>query len=132
MSMHGKFGTAINCMDGRVQLPVISWMKETYSLDYVDTITEPGPDKIVAAGDSTQLESIRSRVAISVKAHGSDIIIIVGHHDCAGNPVAEAEHQGQIEKAINVIKSWNFPVREIVGVWVGGDWKITRVAGTQL
>jgi Putative carbonic anhydrase len=34
----GKFGTAINCMDGRVQEPVINWMKVRYGLDYVDMI----------------------------------------------------------------------------------------------
>ena len=45
---HGKFGTAINCLDGRVQLPVSNWMKMQFHLDYIDMITEPGPDKIVA------------------------------------------------------------------------------------
>jgi len=33
---HGKFATAINCMDGRVQLPVINWLMENLSVDYVD------------------------------------------------------------------------------------------------
>lgn len=132
MSTHGKFGTAINCMDGRVQLPVINWMKETYGLDYVDMITEPGSDKIVVAGNSTQLESIKSRVAISVKVHGSNIIVIVGHHDCAGNPATKEEHWSQIQKAIDVIKSWDFPVCEIVGVWVGSDWTVRLVASLQL
>jgi hypothetical protein len=132
MSMHGKFGTAINCMDGRVQLPVISWMKDTYKLDYVDMITEPGPDRIMTAGDSIQLESIKSRAAISINAHGSSIIVIAGHHDCAGNPVTEQEHRSQVQKAIDVIKLWKFPVREIVGVWVGSDWKVKVVAAVQL
>lgn len=43
-----KFGTAINCIDGRVQLPVIKWLKENYYLDFVDMITEPGPDKVLS------------------------------------------------------------------------------------
>ncbi len=41
-----KFGTVINCIDSRTQLPVSNWIKENYSVDYVDTITEPGPDKV--------------------------------------------------------------------------------------
>ncbi len=39
---HGTFATAINCMDGRVQLPVIAYLKSKYVVDYVDAITEPG------------------------------------------------------------------------------------------
>ena len=43
-----KFACAINCMDGRVQDAVKNYMKENYGVDYVDMITEPGPNKILA------------------------------------------------------------------------------------
>ena len=45
----GSFGTAINCIDGRVQLPVINWMKATHHVDWVDVITEPGADEALAS-----------------------------------------------------------------------------------
>ena len=45
----GRFGTAVNCMDGRVQEPVLAWLKERYELEHVDMITEAGPDKALAA-----------------------------------------------------------------------------------
>ena len=61
---HGKFGTAINCMDGRVQLPVTDWMKRQLHLDYIDMITEPGPDKVVAGGQSTEIETIKTKAII--------------------------------------------------------------------
>jgi len=48
--MASKFATAINCMDGRCQLPVIEWMKKRYGVEYVDMITEPGPDGVLAEG----------------------------------------------------------------------------------
>ncbi len=38
-----SFCTAINCMDGRTQLPVIEFLKNKLSVEYVDTVTEPGP-----------------------------------------------------------------------------------------
>ena len=43
-----KFATALNCMDGRVQLPVIRWGKENYSVDVVDAITEAGMNGILS------------------------------------------------------------------------------------
>lgn len=36
-----KFATAINCIDGRTQLPVIEWARKKYGVDYVDMITKP-------------------------------------------------------------------------------------------
>ena len=43
----GKFGTAINCIDGRAQEPLIAWFKSEHGLDYVDLITEAGPGQAV-------------------------------------------------------------------------------------
>ncbi len=119
---HGKFGTAINCIDGRVQLPLIIWMKEKYHLDYVDSVTEAGPDKIMAE-HGPEIPSIINRVNISVKAHGSKILVIAGHYDCAANPVDEAMHRAQIKSAILTARSWNLPLDNIIGVWINKDWE---------
>ena len=122
----GKFGTAINCIDGRVQLPVIEWMKEKYGLDFIDAITEPGPDDMMSSGNIMSIASIRTRVEISVNQHGSRVVVIVGHHDCAGNPVSREMHMLQVEKSMEVIKSWGMPV-EIAGVWVNENWKVEPI-----
>jgi hypothetical protein len=42
-----SFATSLSCIDGRVQLPMINWIKEKYSVDFVDTITAPGIDKVI-------------------------------------------------------------------------------------
>jgi len=123
--MHkGKFGTTINCMDGRTQLPMIAWMKSTYGLDYVDMITEPGPDKLLSEQIPEYVKSIRSRVEISVNAHGSKIIAVVSHYDCAGNPVSKEEHIRQVRDCLNLIKSWGLPVSDIIGVWINDHWTV--------
>ena len=121
---HGKFGTAINCMDGRVQLPVIDWMKSKYGLDFIDMITEPGPDKMLTLGSPAQVESIKSRVLISVNAHGSQAILVTAHHDCAGNPVSRDEHVRQVKECVKVLKSWKLPVKDIIGAWINDSWTL--------
>ncbi|MDM8000897.1 MAG: hypothetical protein QUS33_13150 [Dehalococcoidia bacterium] len=123
----GRFATAINCMDGRVQLPVINWMKQNLSADYVDMITEPGPDKILAEGSAAAQESIKARVLISVNKHGSDTILVVSHHDCAGNPVTREEHEAQLRECLTKIRSWNLPVKRVLGAWVGDTWTVEIV-----
>jgi carbonic anhydrase len=120
----GKFATSVSCMDGRIQIPLTNWIKENFSVDYVDTITEPGIDKQVA--DNTDLESIKTKVGISINKHESKLIVVSGHYDCAGNPVSNEEHITQIKKGIEVISSWNLGVK-VVGVWVDDTWKINTV-----
>ena len=46
-----SFATSVSCIDGRVQLPMISWIKDRYSVDFVDTITAPGIDKVIFDGN---------------------------------------------------------------------------------
>ena len=120
----GKFATSVSCMDGRIQIPITNWIKKNFSADYVDTITEPGIDKQVA--DNTDLESIKSKVGISIDKHKSELIVVSGHYDCAGNPVSNEEHITQIKKGVEVISSWNLGVK-VVGVWVDDTWKINQV-----
>jgi len=119
----GSFATAINCMDGRTQRPVMDWLTDRFKVDYVDAITDPGVDKILTAGTPEQIDSIKNRVLISVKAHGSGHIAIVGHHDCAGNPVSEEEHHQMTREAVDVVAGWDLPVK-ILGLWVGPDWTV--------
>lgn len=120
----GKFATAINCMDGRTQLPVNEWMKKEYKVDYVDTITEPGPNKILA--ENKDAESIRRRVLISVNRHGSKHIAIVGHYDCAGNPVEKNAQLNHIAQAIKTVESWDLNAK-VTGLWVDENWKVYKV-----
>ena len=75
-------------------------MQEKLDVDYIDRITEPGVDKVLAAGNANQIEAICAKVAVSVNAHQSRFVTVVGHHDCAANPGDEAMHKAQIQHAV--------------------------------
>lgn len=122
MSLDKKFACAINCMDGRVQDAVKNYMKENYGVDYVDMVTEPGPNKILAENsDKEIIENIKKRVEISVHHHESKVVAIVGHFGCAGNPTEKEVQIDHLKRAEKVVKSFGFSV-EIVLLWVDGDW----------
>ncbi len=122
-----KFCTAINCMDGRVQLPVIKYLQKRFNVEYVDTITEGGPNLILSEGKNEILiQSIFDRVKISVEKHNSVGIAITGHYDCARNPASESEQIRQIEKAIEVIKK-QFGNMEIIGLWIDENWHVKEL-----
>jgi hypothetical protein len=121
------FATAINCMDGRVQLPVAGYLRKRCKVDYVDMVTEPGPNGILAANKERAIvESIKKRVVISTGKHGSKHIAIAGHHDCAGNPVDKETHLAHVRSAMKVVKSWGFDA-EVIGLWVDDRWKVSEV-----
>ena len=117
--MAKKFATAINCMDGRVQIPVVEYMQKSFNVDYVDMITEPGPNKILAEGkDADAIQLLRKMVGISVEKHNSQIIAIAGHYDCAGNPEGEDVQKKHLQRAVDVISSWGFPAKKIIALWL--------------
>jgi len=121
--MRKIFATAISCIDGRVQKPVIEFMLKKFKADYVDMITEPGPDKVLSEDKVPHIiESIKRRVMISVEKHGPGIVVIAGHHDCAVNPVGEEEHRRQIGEAVKKVKTWGLDA-DIHGVWVNEKWE---------
>jgi hypothetical protein len=122
----GTFATAINCMDGRVILPVTEWMKNQFKVDYVDMITEAGPDKTLSQGAPAQIQSIKERVLISVEKHNSKVIAIIGHHDCAGNPVSKDKHIQQLKDCCDILMSWDLNA-QIIGVWLNEQWGIETV-----
>ena len=125
--MGNIFVTAINCIDGRAQKPVTEFVIRKFRADYVDLITEPGPDRFLSENKALDIvESIKRRTLISIEKHNSKIVIIVGHYDCAVNSVEEGEHRIQIMEAVKKIKEWDFKV-DVYGVWVDEDWEVELI-----
>ncbi|MFQ5586081.1 MAG: carbonic anhydrase, partial [Thermodesulfobacteriota bacterium] len=89
-----SYCTAINCIDGRTQLPVISYLKQRFDVEYVDIISGPGPNLLLAKGeDSSAVDLLLKGIQVSVDHHHSIGIAVVGHHDCAANPASREEQQ---------------------------------------
>lgn len=122
-----RFGTAINCIDGRTQQVVIDHMKQNYNIDGVDMVTFPGADGLFSNGDhSEEIALIRRAVSISIEKHGSRIIAVVGHYDCAGNPVTREHHYMHILMAMREVSSWNLHA-QIIGLYVNDKREIEEI-----
>ena len=120
---NGKFGCAVDCMDGRVQDVVKQYIQKHYDVEFVDAVTEAGPNKILAENTETAIiKDIEARVNISVHHHKSKIIAIVGHHGCAGNPTGkenQIEHLRASKKRLEALGI----TEEIILLWVCEDFK---------
>ena len=120
---NGKFATSISCIDGRIQIPIIHWIKANYAVDYVDSITESGMCKKLSEKHNYDPDSIKSEIDISVNKHKSNLVVISGHHDCAANCFTNEAQVSQIRKGVKVVESWNFGVK-VVGIWVDSNWQV--------
>jgi hypothetical protein len=121
--MDKKYGTALNCIDGRTQIPIIQWMKDYFGLDYVDLVTEPGMDKVLSQGSQCDTFRIKNNTITSISAHDSKVIVVIGHYDCAANPVSDYKHFQDIYNSVFQVKTWGLPAK-VVGLWVDENWNV--------
>jgi reverse gyrase len=113
-------------MDGRVQLPVIKWIIENYEVEYVDMITSPGMDGVLA-DKKINIDDILEKINVSKKVHSTEHIFIVGHHNCLANPVNALTHKTHINEAVNRIKELNSS-SNVIGLWVNNKSMMQIIA----
>jgi hypothetical protein len=118
-------------MDGRVQLPVIQYLMERYTIQYVDSITEAGPVRFfVGEGDRHVFDDILDRINISVNKHGSHLIALCSHAGCAGNPAPDDVQKDQLQQAVPFLKK-QYPECDVIGLWIGqtddDNWDVQQL-----
>ena len=122
-----RFSTCINCIDGRTHEPIINFIKKELRVKYVDMVTEPGPDMILAQNkERSIIAHIKRKVKLSIERNKSGAVILVGHYDCKANPISAKEHLEQIKRSVENIRKWNLGV-PVCGVWIDKNFKAKRV-----
>lgn len=131
---HGKFGTTVNCMDDRAIVAAHDWMRENYDVTYIDSITEPGMDGWLANITPEQRAWLKRKIEISTRGHGSRVITVVGHDECAGNPVSPEKHHIEARQGAKLIeellKELDILDAEVVPLWAQmaeGRWVAERI-----
>ena len=117
--------TCLTCMDGRIQIPVINWIRRSSKVKYVDIISGPGMDGILNRPHA-QMDAILTGIKISTKTNHSSHIFVVGHFDCRGNPVPYETHKEQIVSGAKKIKKL-FKSYPITGLWVNSHWRVKKI-----
>ncbi len=114
-------------MDGRVQLPVIDYLRTRFGVEYVDIVSEAAPVGILSSQpDSNAAESIFVRVEVSLEKHQSRGIAIVAHYDCAGNPVSDVDQLEQLRSCLHFV-SRRYPHLNVIGLWVDAKWEVDEI-----
>lgn len=116
--MPERFATMFTCIDGRIQRPLDEWVKNHLDVEYLDTITEPGPEAVLATTGEQSLAVLLEKIAVSQRAHGSTTLVVAAHSDCAGNPVSDEEHRNQLRQSLSRLAA-RLPGTRILAVHAG-------------
>jgi hypothetical protein len=125
------FCAAINCVDGRVQLPVIDYLKARFQAQYVDVVSEPGAAQLLAVRrDRRAAKLLVARVAFTVKAHDSIGIAVAAHHDCSATMADDDTQRYHVRRAVNFLAK-RFNHVPIVGLWLDERWSVSEVCSEE-
>lgn len=125
-----KFATAFSCMAGEIIENVLNFMRREYGVDYVDFITEPGINRVLANSHDIPpvlLRKFGKNMKTSVIEKGSEIVAIVGHEGCLGNPhrrEIQIQHLKESEKTVRLFGCEG--IKKIPLLWVPSN-KIIEV-----
>jgi hypothetical protein len=120
-----KFGTLINCSDGRVQYPVMDYLKKSYDIEFFDAANEAGPLlTLTKKTDKCRLISLKEQIRTSLEEHNSKFIALVGHHDCTDNPGDRAYQEKQMDEALDYLQRGFGKDLTYVGLYVNENWEV--------
>jgi hypothetical protein len=123
-----RFALAITCLDGRVQRPVVDYMRRRYGVDYVDLITEPGPEWALTDPTRAGVQTaIQRNARFSVAGHDAELIAVAAHDDCLGNDADPGTRLAQLHAAQQAVTGWDLGV-DVIGLWVHMDGKVEEAA----
>ncbi len=126
------FFTTVGCMDGRAQAVVAEYGLKKFGAKFADTITEAGfVGQLANNPQESLLDSIKNKLDISLGKHRSKGIVVHGHQECAGNPVGEEKHKGDIRKTVQVVQSLINSSVPVVGVFVKRSQKDPKTWETE-
>lgn len=120
------FAVLLNCIDGRAQQPAAQWVQAELDVTYVDVVTEPGVDAVLARGSDSAVGALLNKVCVSRLAHGAVGVVIAGHHDCAANPGDENTHARDVASAVERVRN-ALPGVPVKGVYVDEEWTVRAV-----
>jgi len=120
-----KFGTLVNCTDGRVQYPVLDYLKKNTNIDFFDSANEAGPLRTLTKNsDKCRLITLKEQIRTSLEEHNSKFIALVGHYDCTDNPGDRAFQEAQMDESLDYLQRSFGTEITYVGLYVNEHWEV--------
>lgn len=104
---HKKVAVAVVCADWRLHHKKSEFNRQiakALGVDGVDFIAVPGPDGLLLAERAGEWKTALDQVKLLVGAHTPVTLAVVAHQRCAGHPVSDDAHRGDVVKTAEALK----------------------------
>ena len=104
---HNKVAVAVVCADWRLHHTKSEFNRQiarTLGVDGVDFIAVPGPDGLLLPERAGEWKTALDQAKLLIGAHKPVSLAVVAHQRCAGHPVSDEAHVGDVAKAAEALK----------------------------
>jgi hypothetical protein len=145
--------TLLICMEGKELDVIVKFRKRYLENHHPDVIAEMGINRILANEPLSfqdrdkgllgiivmlwkiitdlmwmriAILSIKRKLKVSTRVHGSELFVMAAHPHCANNPYDKEKQIEQLHKAEKRLRKWGYN-QPISTIWVNNDWKSIEV-----
>lgn len=104
---HKKLAVAVVCADWRLHHRKTEFNRQiakVLGVDGVDIVAVPGPDGLLLPEREAEWKAALGQVKLLVGAHTPVALAVVAHQRCAGHPVSDEAHIGDVSKTAEALK----------------------------
>jgi len=104
---HRKLAVALVCADWRLHHRKSEFTRQIARLlgvDGVDIVAVPGPDGLLLPERAGEWKTALDQVKLLIGAHAPVTLAVVAHQRCAGHPVSDDAHVGDVVKTAEALK----------------------------
>jgi|HubBroStandDraft_5_1064220.scaffolds.fasta_scaffold301260_2 hypothetical protein len=104
---HKKIAVAIVCADWRLHHRKSEFNRQiakALGVDGVDFVAVPGPDGLLLPERAAEWKTALDQAKLLIGAHAPTALAVVAHQRCAGHPVSDDAHLGDVTKTAEALK----------------------------
>ncbi len=122
-SRHKRLAIALTCVDWRLhhrKVRLNARLARMLRVHGVDVLTVPGPDGILRPERQAEWRIAVSQIKLLIAIHKPVVIVVLAHQRCAGHPVPDWNHDGDVAKTAQALKTeagFAGPIRAAVAVY---------------
>jgi hypothetical protein len=131
---HRKLGVAVVCADWRLHHRKSEFngqIAKALGVDGVDFIAVPGPDGLLRPEREAEWKTALDQVKLLIGAHTPVALAVVAHQRCAGHPVSDEAHLGDVSATAEALKKatgFSGPVAALVAEYKSDlSWNVKAV-----
>jgi hydrogenase maturation factor len=120
-------GTVVCCIDGRIQIPVVEFLRNLWNVEWVDVVTEIAPERLLSDGNEEEsVRRIHENITASLVQQLEARLAVASHSGCDCNNVPDEEKREMVRASVRILREAHQDA-SIIGVWVDETGTVSQL-----